>query len=219
MRYRIFVAIALIAAVSGCLLLLQGCKKAEAKDAAAATEEEQAAEAKDSVDQFFAGLEEVLTANSLASIAIIEITDPKENDEHHIRNVRQATMEQLSKMEGIAVREVSTKRVGEVLGELKGTASTGLNSDDVMRIGIQLGVDALLFGSIESKQNDVFFWAYSGMSGDVIFSKTLEKWELAENKDNALGIDLSGLTTTPGKNEAGKTEKGKAETGKTAPTK
>jgi len=179
---------------------MQGCKKAEAKDAAAMQQEEKA-EGQDSATEFFAGLEEVLTANSLASIAIIEITDPKENDVHHIRNVRQAIMEQLSHMPGIAVREVSTRRVGEVLGDLKGTASTGLNSEDVMRIGIQLGIDALLFASIESKQNDVFFWAYSAMSGEVIFSETLQKWALPENKDSVLGIDLSGLESATGKTE------------------
>ena len=203
MRCRIFIAVILIAAISGCLVLMQGCKKAEAKDAAAA-QETQNSEGQDSAAEFFAGLEEVLTANSLASIAIIEISDPKENDAHHIRNVRQAIMEQLSRMSGIAVREVSTKRVAEVLGDLKGTASTGLNSDDVMRIGIQLGVDALLFASIESKQNDVFFWAYSAMSGEVIFSQTLQKWALPENKDSALGIDLSGLESGAANTEPAK---------------
>jgi hypothetical protein len=175
------------------IAVLQGCnKKAEAKDEGTEQAVEMPKETGDATD-FFIGLEDVLIENALASIAIIEITDPKENDQHRIRNVRQATMEQLSLMIGIAVREVSVRRVEEVLGDLKGTASTGLNPDDVMDIGVELGVDSLLFASIESKQNDVFFWAYSTMSGDVIFSDTLQKWDLPVNDNNPLGLDLSDL--------------------------
>ena len=58
---------------------------------------------------------------------------------------------------------------------------------------IDLGVDALLFASIESKKNDVFFWAYSTMSGDVIFSDTLQGWKLPVSKGLDLGLDLGNL--------------------------
>lgn len=163
------------------LVLLQGCDKAEAQDG----EDGQAASGAaaipaggdDPVD-FFIGLEDRLSEYSLASIAIIEIVDPKENDRHKIRNVHQATMEQLSLMFDIAIREVSEMRAAQVLGELKGTAAMGLDPESVMDIGIKLNVDSLLFASIESKKNDVFFKAYSTMSGDVIFSDTLRKWQL-----------------------------------------
>ncbi len=176
------------------LLVLPGCNKAEAKDKADATAATAEATSGTDATDFFIGLEDVLTENSLASIAIVEITDPKNNDEHRIRNVRQATMAQLSQMVGVAIREVSKQRVDEVLGDLKGTASTGMNPDDVMSIGIKLGVDALLFASIESKQNDVFFWVYSTMNGDVIFSNTMQKWQLPVSGDNLLGgLDLENL--------------------------
>lgn len=178
MRYRItFMACMSVVLLMG-LVFLQGCKKAEAKDGengqstAGGT-----AGTEDPVD-FFIALEDKLSENDLTSIAIIEIVDPRENDVHRIRNVRQATMEQLSQMIDIAVREVSEMRTTQVLGELKGTASSGLDPESVMDIGIKLNVDVLLFARIESKQNDVFFKAYSTMSGDVIFSDTLQKWQL-----------------------------------------
>jgi len=181
LRYRItFMACLSVVLLMG-LVFLQGCKKAEAKDGengeGAAGGTAGAAGAEDPVD-FFIALEDKLSENDLASIAIIEIVDPRDNDEHRIRNVRQATMEQLSQMLDIAVREVSENRTTQVLGELKGTASKGLDPESVMDIGIKLNVDVLLFACIESKQNDVFFHAYSTMSGDVIFSDTLQKWQL-----------------------------------------
>jgi len=193
LRYRIFMITLLALVTVSALVILPGCNKAEAKDQPEETSEAAMAASESNATDFFIGLEDVLTENSLASIAIIEILDPKNNDEHRIRNVRQATMAQLSQMVGIAVREVSHTRVDEVLGELKGTASTGLNPEDVMSIGIELGVDALLFASIESKDCDVFFWAYSAMSGDVIFSDTLQTWQLPVGGSNGLGIDLSDL--------------------------
>jgi hypothetical protein len=182
LRYRIYLSAGLLILLLTAFVLSQGCKKAEAKDdqkaeQTAATSAGMPSQGDNPVD-FFIGLEDRLNENSLKSIAIIEITDPKENDEHRIRNVRQATMEQLSQMVDIAVREVSERKVASVMQDLKGTASTGLDPQDVMDIGIKLGVDALLFASIESKQNDVFFWAYSTMSGDLIFSDTLQKWAL-----------------------------------------
>ena len=92
MRYRItFMACLSVILLMG-LVFLQGCKKAEAKDgengegAAGDT-----AGTDDPVD-FFIALEDKLSENSLTSIAIIEIVDPRENDEHRIRNVRQATI-------------------------------------------------------------------------------------------------------------------------------
>ena len=192
MRYRItFMACLSVVLLMG-LVFLQGCKKAEAKDGengqGAASD---TAGTEDPVD-FFIALEDKLSENSLASIAIIEIVDPRENDEHRIRNVRQATMEQLSQMIDIAVREVSEMRTTQVLGELKGTASKGLDPESVMDIGIKLNVDVLLFACIESKQNDVFFKAYSAMSGDVIFSDTLQKWQLpvGGSKLDSLFADL-----------------------------
>jgi len=163
------------------LVLLQGCNKAEAQggeDEQAASGAAAAPAGSDDPEQFFIGLEDRLSEYSLASIAIIEIVDPKENDRHKIRNVYQATMEQLSLMVDVAIREVSEMRAAQVLGDLKGTAEMGLDPESVMDIGIKLNVDVLLFASIESKQNDVFFKAYSTMSGDVIFSDTLCKWQL-----------------------------------------
>ncbi len=163
------------------LVLLQGCNKAEAQDGEsqdAASGSTATPEGGDDPEDFFIGLEDRLSEYSLASIAIIEIVDPKENDKHKIRNVYQATMEQLSLMVDVAIREVSEMRVAQVLGELKGTAAMGLDPESVMDIGIKLNVDVLLFASIESKKNDVFFKAYSTMSGDVIFSDTLCKWQL-----------------------------------------
>lgn len=192
MRYRLFITAILLIGMLASMAVLQGCSKAEAKDKG-----EEAAQATESNENkatdFFIGLEDVLAENSLTSIAIVEITDPHEKDEHRIRNVRQATTAQLSQMVGIAVREVSSKRADTVLGELKDTASGGLNPEDAMSIGIELGVDALLFASIESKQNDVFFWAYSTMSGDVVFSDTLQKWQLPISSDDPFGLDLSNL--------------------------
>jgi hypothetical protein len=181
LRYRQFIMILLSASLLMGLVLLQGCNKAEAQNG----EEQQAASGaaaasagSDDPEQFFIGLEDRLSENALASIAIIEIVDPKENDRHKIRNVHQATMEQLSLMVDVAIREVSEMRAAQVLGELKGTAAMGLDPESVMDIGIKLNVDVVLFASIESKQNDVFFKAYSTMSGDVIFSDTLRKWQL-----------------------------------------
>jgi hypothetical protein len=198
LRYRMTLMSCLSLVLLFGLVFLQGCKKAEAKDGADGQDAAGAlkAGADDPVD-FFITLEDVLSENSLASIAIVEITDPINNDRHKIRNVRQATMEQLSLMLDIAVREVSEKRAALVMGDLKGTASMGLDPESVMDMGIQLNVDALLFASIESNQNDVFFKAYSTMSGDVIFSDTLQKWQLPVGGVSELDALLSGLDINP----------------------
>ncbi len=195
------------------LVLSQGCKKAEAKDAAAAeaAAAEQVASGGDDPTEFFIGLEDKLSEQSLASIAIVQISDPKNHDQHKIRNVRQATLAELSQMVDVAVRDVSENRVASVMQGITGDSLTGLDPEDVMDIGIKLGVDALLFASIESQKNDVFFWAYSSMNGDIIFSDTLKRWKLpvSDSLDSLLNIDFSDGNGSTGTTEpASKTVEG-----------
>lgn len=200
MRCRIFLTICVLVMLMAFLVLSQGCKKAEAKDAAAATDEpavEETVAMDEDPTEFFISLEDKLGEQTLASIAIVQISDPKNNDPHKIRNVRQATLGELSQMRDISVRDVSESRVASVMEGIGGNSLTGLDPEDVMNIGIKLGVDALLFGSIESDKNDVFFWAYSTMSGDIIFSATLKKWKLpvSESLESLLDFDLSDENT------------------------
>jgi hypothetical protein len=194
LRYRHLLTICILVLMMAFLVLSQGCKKAEANDDSAAEQAvaTAAASAGDDPTEFFIGLEDRLTEMALASIAIVEISDPKGNDPHKIRNVRQATLGELSQMIDIAVRDVSDRRVASVMQSVEGDSLTGLDPEDVMDIGIKLGVDALLFGSIESKKNDVFFWAYSAMNGDIIFSDTLKKWELpvSDGLDSLFDFDF-----------------------------
>lgn len=172
-------------------LTLQACKKAEAQSG---DETGVDAQNEDKATDFFIGLEDVLMEKNLESICIVEINDPKKNDAHRIRNVRQATMAQLAQMVGITINEVSSKTVDQVLGDLKGTASSGLDPRDVMAIGDKLEVDCLLFASIESSKNDVFFWAYSVITGGLVFSDTLQEWKLPISKDFDFDLDMG---TTP----------------------
>jgi len=114
-------------------------------------------------------------------------------------------------MVDVAVRDVSENRVASVMQGITGDSLTGLDPEDVMDIGIKLGVDALLFASIESQKNDVFFWAYSSMNGDIIFSDTLKRWKLpvSDSLDSLLNIDFSDGNGSTGTTEpASKTVEG-----------
>lgn len=130
----------------------------------------------------FQKLKDRLNELEIASVSIIGVDDMIGKNADRERQVYQAILQELTNVDELKVVEADKKELERFFQEKNVNPSRGLSTDASINLAILLGVDAIIYGTIESNECDVNIKVYSAKDGGVIYSETVENLKLPIDK-------------------------------------
>lgn len=162
-----------------CLALtLLGCNKAEAP-----------APKSDPNRVIWKQLGVALADNNLGRVALLRVDDTVGKSAHVERQVQQAILAELTLMSDLQVLETDQQQVNIAISKHKTDPVIGIPSAMAMDLCQDLKVDAFIYATVENSDYDINLKLYTGSTGTIIFTKTLQDLELP-------GSAMGGMPST-----------------------
>jgi len=152
----------------------------------------------DPVAIFFREILTALDSATAESVIVIEVDDPANAGNDIKRRVFNEIQTKLHDLRTIKIIEYPKSRIEAAFEQYGIVPSDGISPQDAMKLASEFNADALLYASIESKAPDVYIRLYSGQTGEVVFAKTLSKWQLPVTPDTTDSLDLFDLENLNG---------------------
>ncbi len=150
----------------------------------------------DPAGDFFDDLQESLDNAAAESVTVIAVDDSVDAGENLQRQVYQEIQSRLYELETVGILEYPKSQIESQFEQMGIVPSDGISPDDAISLAQEFKADALLYASIESKAPDVHFKVYAAETGAVIFSDTLEEWQLPISAAEEEVFDLFDLEDT-----------------------
>lgn len=116
--------------------------------------------------------------NGLTRMALLRVDDKVAHSEDVQRQVGQAILAEITQLEDLQVLETDQQQVAAAIEKHDSDPSIGIPPAMAMELCQDMAVDAFVFATVENNEFDVNMKLYSGATGNIIFTKTLQDLEL-----------------------------------------
>ena len=173
---------ALFALIVASMILASGCNTPPSDAATDTTDSGKSGKSKAGNAKIFSNLQDAIEENEVASISVVRIDDMVEHDSSRERQVYQELLEVLTNMEVLKLVEVDSKDITAFFKENDIDPGRGLNSTSAKALSKFLGVDAIIYCTIETYQVDINVKMYSAEEGGLLYVQTLNGLTLPMKK-------------------------------------
>lgn len=122
-----------------------------------------------------------LSEENVAHVAILKVEDKAGHEADVERQIQQAMLDQLTQVTDLDVLEADKSKVEDLLQKHHTDPATGIAADVAASLSTALGVEAIIYATVENGDYDVNLKVYVANPGNVIFSKTLQDVEIPKN--------------------------------------
>ncbi|HYE77395.1 MAG TPA: hypothetical protein VEI97_05370 [bacterium] len=122
-----------------------------------------------------------LSEEAVSHIAILRVEDKVSHQPDVERQVQQALLDQLTQISDLDVLEADRAKADALLQKHKVDPATGIPSAVAADLCTALGVQAIVYATVENGDYDVNLKVYVLNPGNVIFSKTLQDLTIPKN--------------------------------------
>jgi|GEM_PF-5669631 len=116
--------------------------------------------------------------DGLSRMALLRVDDQVAHSADVERQVGQAILAEITTLEDLQVLETDQQQVAAAIKKHDANPSIGIPPAMAMELCQAMAVDAFVFATVENNEFDVNMKLYSGATGNIIYTKTLQDLEL-----------------------------------------